>query len=113
MRETHKKYIQSKLFNHLTSNVSKRNEIQKNSSTKLEKSNRKKILKNYIFDSIIIVQTYVHSSFFFFTTLSSPVLKCDILEMCVCARLPACLTAYVDVCVLIKKKTNDELLYGT
>jgi hypothetical protein len=35
---------------------------------------------------------------------------------CVCARLPACLTVYmrmcVRVCVLIKK-TNDESLYGT
>jgi hypothetical protein len=41
MRETHKKYIQSKLFNHLTSNVSKRNEIQKlvqqNSRNRIEK----------------------------------------------------------------------------
>ena len=58
--------------------------------------------KKYIFDSINIVQTYVHHSFLFFLypVLSSPValiLKCDILEMCVCARLPVRLTVYVSV----------------
>ncbi len=86
----------------MTSNVSKQNETQK-LIRKIRKFNWKQSLKITYLIQLLLYRPVYTLPFSFFTTLSSPrapfwnaiSLKC----VCVCARLPACLTVYVRVCV--------------